>query len=217
MNPPSSLLVLALCAALVTACSEEKSAVQTSADPDAASPTATTSPLATTSPVAVSPVTPSPEAAGPLQAVAELQPTQGNNVKGTVTFTEVADGVRVVAEITGLAPGEHGFHVHEKGDCSAPDATSAGDHFNPTGQPHGAADAMERHDGDMGNIEADASGEAKLNYIDHNISLVAGERSVIGRGVIVHANPDDLTSQPSGNAGARVACGVITRAGGSER
>ncbi len=152
-----------------------------------------------------------------MQAVAELEPTQGNNVKGTVTFTEVADGVRVNAEITGLTPGKHGFHVHEKGDCSAPDATSAGDHFNPTSKPHGAADALERHDGDMGNIEADASGEAKLNYIDHNISLVAGERSVIGRGVIVHANPDDLTSQPSGNAGARVACGVITRAGGSER
>ena len=212
MNTPSSLLVLALCAALVTACSEEKSAVQTSADPNAASPTATISPMATTSPV-----TARPEATGPLQALAELQPTQGNNVKGTVTFTEVADGVRVNAEITGLTPGKHGFHVHEKGDCSAPDATSAGDHFNPTGQPHGAADALERHDGDMGNIEADASGVAKLNYIDHNISLVAGERSVLGRGVIVHADPDDLTSQPSGNAGARVACGVITRAGGSER
>ncbi len=217
MNTPSTLLVLALCSALLTACSEEKSAVQPSAESNAASPTATTTPLPTTSPIAVSPVTPSPEAAGPLQAVAELQPTQGNNVKGTVTFTEVADGVRVNAEITGLTPGKHGFHVHEKGDCSAPDATSAGDHFNPTSKPHGAADALERHDGDMGNIEADASGEAKLNYIDHNISLVAGERSVIGRGVIVHANPDDLTSQPSGNAGARVACGVITRAGGSER
>jgi Cu-Zn family superoxide dismutase len=155
------------------------------------------------------------ESAGPLKAIATLAPTQGNNVKGSVTFTEVADGVRVEAEITGLTPGKHGFHVHEKGDCSAPDATSAGEHFNPTGKPHAAADQVERHDGDMGNIEADASGAARLNYVDHTISLVPGDRSVIGRAVLVHADPDDLTSQPSGNAGARVACGVINKLAGS--
>ncbi len=135
-------------------------------------------------------------------------------MRGTVTFSEVADGVRVQASITGLAPGKHGFHVHEKGDCSAPDASSAGDHFNPTGQPHGAPDSSARHEGDMGNIEADASGTANLNYVDHTLSLVPGDRSIVGHAVIVHANPDDLTSQPSGNAGARLACGVIKRTGG---
>lgn len=151
---------------------------------------------------------------GPLQAVADLAPTEGNNVRGTVKFSEVADGVRVQAEITGLAPGRHGFHVHDKGDCSAPDASSTGDHFNPTGQPHGAPEASARHNGDMGNIEADSSGTATLNYVDHTLSLVPGDRSIVGRGVIVHANPDDLSSQPSGNAGARLACGVIKAVGG---
>jgi Cu-Zn family superoxide dismutase len=151
-----------------------------------------------------------------LKAVAVLQPTGAEKVSGVVTFTEVADGVRVDARITGLTPGKHGFHVHQFGDCSSADgsaaaASAAGDHFNPTNNPHGAPDATKRHEGDMGNIEADASGVAKLNYVDHNLSLVEGEKSIIGRSVIVHEKPDDLKSQPSGDAGARVACGVIGR------
>src|ERR1700747_1242599 len=103
----------------------------------------------------------------PLKAIAVLHPTAGNKVSGTVTFTEVADGVQVQANITGLTPGKHGFHVHEFGDCSAADASSAGLHFNPTNQPHGGPDDQARHAGDMGNVEADASGNAKLNYVDH--------------------------------------------------
>ena len=148
----------------------------------------------------------------PLRAIAVLHPTEGNNVTGTVTFTEVEDGVRVDADIHGLTPGKHGFHVHEFGDCGAPDAISAGGHFNPTNKPHGGADALERHVGDMGNIEADASGVAKLNYLDHKMSLAYDTRSIIGRAVIVHAKADDLKSQPSGDSGDRVACGVIGRA-----
>src|SRR5437899_2678667 len=105
----------------------------------------------------------------PLKAVAVLHPTQGNNVSGTITFTEVADGVQVHAEVTGLTPGKHGFHVHEFGDCTAPDLSSAGGHFNPTNKPHAAPDATERHVGDMGNVDADASGKAKLDYVDHEI------------------------------------------------
>ena len=143
-----------------------------------------------------------------MRAVAVLQPTQGNNVRGTIRFREVADGVQVEGEISGLTPGKHGFHIHELGDCTAPDASSAGDHFNPTNKPHGAADSRDRHVGDMGNIEADSSGVAKLNYLDHILSLV-GPKSIIGRAVVVHADPDDLHSQPSGNSGTRVACGVI--------
>ncbi len=152
------------------------------------------------------------EKSAPLKAIAVLHSTQGNNITGTVTFTEVADGVQVQAEITGLSPGEHGFHVHEFGDCSAADASSAGAHFNSTSQPHGAPDAAARHVGDMGNVEADASGAAKLTYLDHNISLANDQRSIIGRSVVVHAKADDLKSQPAGDSGARVACGVIGRA-----
>jgi len=156
--------------------------------------------------------TPAEKPSAPLKAIAVLHPTAGNKVSGTVTFTEVADGVQVHAELAGLTAGDHGFHVHEFGDCSAPDASSAGAHFNPTNKPHAGPDAPERHVGDMGNVEADASGKAKLEYVDHQISLTNDEQSVIGRSVVVHMKRDDLKSQPAGDSGARVACGVIGRA-----
>lgn len=148
----------------------------------------------------------------PLKAIAVLHPTQSNDVRGSITFREVADGVRVEGEIKGLTPGKHGFHVHEFGDCSASDAGSAGDHFNPTNKPHGAAEDRERHAGDLGNIEADASGVAKVNFLDHNLSMIKGPRSIIGRSLVVHAKADDLKTQPAGDSGARVACGVIGHA-----
>jgi len=155
---------------------------------------------------------PEQKSAAPLKAIAVLHPTEGNKVSGTVTFTEVADGVQVEAAIAGLTPGKHGFHIHEFGDCSAADASSAGAHFNPTNQPHAAPDAEARHVGDMGNIEADASGRAKLTYLDHDLSLADSQRSIIGRSVVVHAKADDLKSQPAGDSGTRVACGVVGRA-----
>jgi superoxide dismutase, Cu-Zn family len=141
-------------------------------------------------------------------AMAQLNPTTTNSVRGTVHFTETRKGVKVVAHITGLTPGKHGFHIHEKGDCSAPDATSAGPHFNPTGSPHAGPDAPARHIGDLGNITANASGLAHYERTDKHLSF-DGPNSILNRAVIVHAVPDDLTSQPAGNAGARVACGVI--------
>jgi superoxide dismutase, Cu-Zn family len=153
--------------------------------------------------------TPAVKSATPSKGISVLHPTAGNKVSGTVTFTPVADGVQVHAKITGLTPGKHGFHIHEFGDCSAADASSAGGHFNPTNQPHAGPDATARHEGDMGNIEADASGNAKLDYVDHHISLTNDATSAIGRSVVVHAKPDDLKTQPSGDSGARVACGVI--------
>jgi Cu-Zn family superoxide dismutase len=153
--------------------------------------------------------TPQEKLATPLKAIVVLHPTAGNKVSGTVRFTEVADGVQIQAEITGLSPGKHGFHVHEFGDCSAADLASAGAHFNPTNKPHAGPDTAERHVGDMGNVEADASGTAKLDYVDHEISLTKDQRSVIGRSVVVHAKADDLKSQPAGDSGARIACGVI--------
>ena len=153
--------------------------------------------------------TPAAKSAASSKGISVLHPTAGNKVSGTVTFTPVADGVQVHAEITGLTPGKHGFHVHEFGDCSAADASSAGAHFNPTNQPHAGPDAAARHEGDMGNVEADASGNAKLDYVDHQISLSSDAKSAIGRSVVVHAKPDDLKTQPSGDSGARIACGVI--------
>src|SRR5881275_1267506 len=156
--------------------------------------------------------TPAEKPSAPLKAIAVLHPTGNNNVKGTVTFTEEADGVQVHAEIEGLTLGSHGFHVHEFGDCSAGDASSAGPHFNPTNKPHAGPDAPERHVGDMGNVEADASGKAPLEYLDHQISLTNDQQSAIGRSVVVHAKADDLKSQPAGDSGARIACGVIGRA-----
>jgi len=141
-------------------------------------------------------------------AVAVLHPTQGSAVSGRVTFTSVLGGVKVVAEVTGLTPGKHGFHIHEFGDCRAADAASAGGHFNPAGKAHGTPSGHERHAGDLGNIEADPAGNARLEWVDPLITL-GGPHSIIGRSVILHANEDDLTTQPTGNAGARVACGVI--------
>lgn len=157
----------------------------------------------------VTPATPPhPPGSTELHAVARLEPTQGNNARGTVRFSSEGNAVRVTAEVSGLTPGDHGIHVHENGDCSAPDAGSAGGHFNPTSQPHGARDAEARHIGDLGNISADSNGRAQLNYIDPKLSL-NGPNSIIGRAVIVHAGADDLKSQPSGDAGGRVACGSI--------
>ena len=145
-------------------------------------------------------------------ATATLRATSGSAVSGTVTFTEEAGGVRIYAMLSGLAPGEHGFHVHENGDCSAPDASSAGGHFNPTGMDHAGPDAEARHVGDFGNIVADQAGNASYERVDTHITLGDGPNSVIGRALVVHSEPDDLTSQPSGNAGSRIACGVIQAA-----
>lgn len=142
-------------------------------------------------------------------AVCTVSPTQGNNVTGTVMFTQVTGGVKVVADLQGLSKGKHGIHIHEFGDCSSPDGSSAGGHFNPMMKSHGAPTDVMRHEGDMGNIEADESGKAHLEYVDKTISF-EGNSSIIGKSVIVHKNEDDFKTQPTGNAGARVACGVIT-------
>jgi superoxide dismutase, Cu-Zn family len=142
------------------------------------------------------------------KAIAVLHPASNSQVMGTITFTKTGDGMKVVADVTGLTPGKHGFHIHEFGDCSAPDATSAGGHFNPTNNPHAGHDVEKRHEGDLGNIEADSSGKAHLELTDKLMSM-SGEKSIIGRSVIAHEKEDDLKTQPTGNSGGRVACGVI--------
>lgn len=145
-------------------------------------------------------------------AVASIQPTQGNTARGRVRFTELAGSkVRVEADVTGLKPGLHGFHIHEKGDCSAPDAASAGGHFNPRDKPHGGSAGSERHAGDLGNLNADNTGHASLTVEVEDISLSDAASNVLNRAVVVHANPDDTTGQPAGNSGGRIGCGVIEK------
>lgn len=148
------------------------------------------------------------EEASVRHAVAVLAPTAGSTVHGTVRFDVVDGGVRIMAQLEGLVAGEHGFHIHELGDCSAADGTSAGGHFNPAGMAHAGPDVTERHVGDLGNLAADTQGMATYDRTDGMIRL-EGPHSIIGRGIIVHAGRDDLTSQPTGAAGGRVACGVI--------
>lgn len=148
------------------------------------------------------------------RAVAVLHPTEGSTVNGVVWFTETEAGIKIEAQVEGLEPGEHGFHIHEFGDCSSADGKSAGGHFNPEAVPHAGPEAAKRHVGDLGNLQADENGVAHYERVDTVISF-SGAHSIIGRGVIVHAKADDLSSQPTGAAGARIACGVIGIAKGA--
>ncbi|MBV8157892.1 MAG: superoxide dismutase family protein [Dyella sp.] len=145
------------------------------------------------------------------KAAATLSGKSGTNTGGRVTFDQqTGGGVMVVVSVTGLPPGTtHGFHIHEKGDCSAPDAMSAGGHFNPTAKPHGQMTMSDHHAGDMNNLVADSSGNARVQFLMPDVSVAPGPNSVIGRAVVVHKDPDDYHTQPTGNSGGRIACGVI--------
>jgi Cu-Zn family superoxide dismutase len=155
------------------------------------------------------PAPPPPPA--PKHATATMAGTaKFKNVKGTVEFKETDDGIEVTANIEGLKKGVHGFHIHEKGDCSAPDAKSAGGHFNPSNHKHGAPDAAEHHEGDLGNITADKDGKGTATITIKGVTLADGDTSIVGKGFIIHAKADNFKTQPTGDAGDRVACGVIT-------
>lgn len=145
------------------------------------------------------------------QAVANLASASGSLVSGRLTLAPMGDGVHLSGEVGGLQPGSsHGFHIHEKGDCSAVDASSAGGHFNPAAQPHGRAGHGAHHAGDSDNLVADANGVARVDAHVSGVSLGGGAANdIAGRAIVVHATADDYSSQPAGNAGARVACGVI--------
>jgi Cu-Zn family superoxide dismutase len=147
--------------------------------------------------------------AAPTSAVALVQGTGDNKVSGTVRFTQSDGKIVVVADLQGLTPGKHGFHIHEFGDATSKDGSSAGGHFNPMGASHGGHDAAHHHAGDLGNIEAGADGKAHLELTLDDITLTDGPTAIVGRSVVVHAKEDDLTSQPAGNAGARIGVGVI--------
>lgn len=143
------------------------------------------------------------------QAVAMMSSTEGNTAKGVVTFTQLDGGVRIVADIEGLRPySQHAFHIHMFGDARDSTGKSAGGHYNPEGHQHGAPDSIERHAGDLGNLQSDGKGRARYERIDSNFSIAGEKNPVLGRGVIIHAGEDKFT-QPAGGAGARIAIGTI--------
>jgi Cu-Zn family superoxide dismutase len=150
--------------------------------------------------------TPKPD----MMAVADLQATRGNAVTGMLRFAQTGDKVVVTGEIRGLKPNaEHGFHVHEKGDCSSGDGMSTGGHFNPGAAAHGQHGQGAHHVGDMPSLKADAQGVARVDFSSTSLTLKPGASSIVGKGLIVHRDPDDYKTQPTGNAGPRVACAVI--------
>ncbi|MEJ2385471.1 MAG: superoxide dismutase family protein [Gammaproteobacteria bacterium] len=152
-----------------------------------------------------------PPAGSTLRAIARMEPKSGSSVSGAVVFTAF-DGPMVMGGVlSGGEPGTHAIHIHEVGDCSAADGTSAGPHFNPTGAPHGRPDSPDgqHHAGDLGNITFDANGRAGFDRVLGTGLTFRGDTGIVGRAVIVHAKPDDFETQPTGAAGARIACGVI--------
>ena len=165
-----------------------------------------------TAPPSASAATPAAAVSTAKEAVVRLSPASGSLVSGTLTLKPMGDGVHITGEVGGLkAGGRHGFHIHEKGDCSAADASCAGGHFNPGAQPHGRAGQGAHHAGDADNLVADGKGVAKVDVHQSGVTLGGGAANdIAGRAVIVHAKADDYTSQPTGDAGGRIACGVIS-------
>ena len=172
------------------------------AEADRAAETTTTPPPATT---------PAPATAAAATAMAALQPTAGNQTAGELRFAVVNGRIEVTGTVTGLpAGGTHGFHVHETGDCSAPDGSSAGGHFNPGGTEHGRVGQGAHHAGDSDNITAGTDGTAQVSgWLEGATIGGGGADDIVGKGVIVHKDADDYATQPTGNAGDRLACGVI--------
>lgn len=165
-------------------------------------------PSSTPSPVPSAPEPDQTMSVGFVKAI--MQPLGESGVTGIVSFSVTPRGVRVEVDLKGLAPGNHGFHIHEIGDCSSPDGKSAGGHFNPADVPHAGPEAEAAHAGDLGNLEAGENGQARITIMSSRVTLGDGAPTdIMGRAVIVHADPDDLESQPTGAAGGRVACGVI--------
>ncbi len=202
-------LVCALLAAGVSACG------------DAARDESSTAPAVATStaPAARTDDMPVKQQAAPVAATkmtkasarAVIEPASNSAVRGDVRITAMSGNLHIEGAFLGLEPGEHGIHIHEIGDCQASDASSAGGHFSPDSDPHGspATPASAHHLGDLGNMTADENGNATLDFFDSEMTLDDGKYSIVGRAVVIHEKRDDLVSQPSGDAGTRVGCGVI--------
>ena len=143
----------------------------------------------------------------------QLTNREGDSV-GTLTLAVASDGIRFTGRLHDLPAGRLGIHIHENGKCDAPDFQSAGAHFNPTGRQHGKKNPQGRHAGDLDNLDVDQSGFADVSFVASGVTLQAGETSLLkpgGTSLVIHADPDDLDTDPSGNSGDRIACGVITR------
>ncbi len=145
----------------------------------------------------------------PDTATATIEARSGSKVSGTATATQTDGTVKIVVQAEGLTEGMHAVHIHEKGDCSAPDALSAGGHFNPTNEKHGAPTDPEHHAGDFGNMRVGADGKGTLEIEPKTLTVAPGPNSVVGRAIVIHEKVDDFVTQPAGNAGARVGCGVF--------
>ncbi len=199
MNRLSRLGLCLLSAAIITACDGRDTPPTPGAAPKASAESA--------------PVSPPPAAPAVVDGatVVTLGAASGSRVSGELTVTPEGSGVRITGTIDGLEPStQHGLHIHQIGDCSAPDASSAGDHFNPGDAPHGNPDGEQHHAGDLPNAHADSYGLAMVDVTVDQLQLGGGgEFDILGRAIVVHAQPDDYTSQPSGASGARIACGVI--------
>jgi Cu-Zn family superoxide dismutase len=220
IRPINAALLTLVAATMLSACDNRQSQPNTDAASTPSAPLAPTPPPAAPAPPPAVGQNTAPPATGANpntalselpHATAQMQPASGSQATGTISFLESSNniaGARIVVQMSGLEPGPHGFHIHETGDCSAPDASSAGAHFNPHAMPHGSRTAPERHSGDLGNVVASDAGIVDVTIEDATISF-EGEDSVLGKAVVVHAGQDDYTTQPSGNSGDRIACGVI--------
>lgn len=196
------LIPLAIC----VACSNKEEPAATSTDTAANAP----APAGPANAAPATSVTPEP---APATAHATLTSAPGHSVQGGFTVVNQGSGLSIRGEITGLAPGtEHGFHLHEGGECSLPDFASAGAHYNPTQDPHGGPDSDARHLGDLPNAKADENGRALIEVDVEGVTLVdkdGAPTEILGKALVVHAMPDDYKTQPAGDSGARIACGVI--------
>ncbi|MEY2933974.1 MAG: hypothetical protein RL033_4723 [Pseudomonadota bacterium] len=196
----ASLIALSLCGAI--ACGGSKDSAPPPATPEAPPPAAEPPPATSTEAATAEP-------AAPKSVETIFQSKSGSKLAGKATLSETAEGVKVVISLDGVSPGDHGSHVHEKGDCSAPDAASAGGHFNPATNPHALPTGTPRHLGDLGNIVVAADGKGTLEIVAPGANLKEGDpNSFLGRAIIVHEKKDD-GGQPTGNAGGRIGCAEI--------
>ncbi len=209
-------LALLIPVLICTACGNKEEPLATTAPtPTAVPATEPVEVAANGTAMAAAPVAPATAASLPAPATAKVSliSSAGSSVKGDLSLTGEGGAVSIRGEITGLAPGkEHGFHVHERGECSLPDFKSAGEHFNPTKDPHGGPKSTARHLGDIPNAKADESGRATIDVTVKGVTLVdkdGGPHEILGKALVVHAMPDDYKTQPSGGSGDRIACGVI--------
>ena len=195
--------------AAISGCRATQQTTPPVASPQAA-PTASATPTEPApAPPDAAPVAVDETPATPKTVTVTVRATSGSKLTGTATLTEVADGVKVVLSVAHVAPGDHGAHIHEKGDCSAADGTSAGGHLNPAGNPHALPPTTPRHLGDLGNITVGADGKGTLEIVAPGANLEEGSpNSFLHRAIIIHAKKDD-GGQPTGNAGARIGCGEI--------